>query len=231
MNSRDGRTSPPAPRIKEQNDVRLTAAKTRVNDRHANATRLDRIGADLEAIHKRLQDQAQRARLVATSTRLEEQLNSFEKIIREAIQAALKGTEVQYSSNHTQVRDDEEPQKNDEKPREETSAEEVVLGTTVDRDDEEPGEDDEEPGEDVSAEEVVLGTTTVFRDDEDPGEDGPPTTSDLYNFDDTDSEDGNVPTPVTNPTPPPASTPFRLQVNTVSGPKSVQDHKPELTFT
>ncbi|EJK65288.1 hypothetical protein THAOC_13868 [Thalassiosira oceanica] len=110
---------------------------------------------------------------------MEEQLNSFEKIIREAIQAALKGTEVRYSLNHTPVRDDEEPRKDDEDPREDASAEEVVLGTTVDR-------DDEEPGEDVSAEEVVLGTT-VFRDDEDPGEDGPPTTSDLYNFDDTDS--------------------------------------------
>ncbi|EJK58941.1 hypothetical protein THAOC_20894, partial [Thalassiosira oceanica] len=120
------------------------------------------------------------------------------------------------------------------------SAEEVVLGTTVGRDDEEPGEDDEEPGEDVSAEEVVLGTT-VFRDYEDPGEDGPPTTTDLFTFVDTDSEDGIVPMPVTNPTPPTdpdpplknstPSAPFHIEVNTVFEPKSAQDHKPELTFT
>mmetsp|Transcript_17379 Transcript_17379/g.38457 ORF Transcript_17379/g.38457 Transcript_17379/m.38457 type:complete len:427 (-) Transcript_17379:1847-3127(-) len=265
MNSRDGHTSPPAPRIKEQNDVRLTAAKTRVND-HALATRLDRIGADLEAIHRKA------ATLAATSTRLAEQLNSgFEKIIREAIQAALKGTEVRYSSNHTPGRDDEEPRKDDEEPREDASAEEVVLDQTMVRDVEEHGEEPmaeevaldqmtkvrcvDEPGEDAlsltdeeaPAAAVILaqveahveaqeGAQVEARDDRDSGEDGQPMTTDPSNFDDTDSEseDGTVPMIVTPPKLPPApdpipSTAFKIAVNTVSGHKSDQDHKPELT--
>ncbi|EJK57819.1 hypothetical protein THAOC_22100 [Thalassiosira oceanica] len=268
MNSRDGHTSPPAPRIKEQNDVRLTAAKTRVNDRHAIATRLDRIGADLEAIHRNA------ATLAATSTRLAEQLNSgFEKIIREAIQAALKGTEVRYSSNHTPGRDDEEPRKDDEEPREDASAEEVVLDQTMVRDVEEHGEEPmaeevaldqmtkvrcvDEPGEDAlsltdeeaPAAAVILaqveahveaqeGAQVEARDDRDSGEDGQPMTTDPSNFDETDSEseDGTVPMIVTPPKLPPApdpipSTAFKIAVNTVSGHKSDQDHKPESTPT
>ncbi|EJK68175.1 hypothetical protein THAOC_10669, partial [Thalassiosira oceanica] len=166
-----------------------------------------------------------------------EQLNSgFEKIIREAIQAALKGTEVRYSSNHTPGRDDEEP-------REDASAEEVVLDQTMVRDVEEHGEEPmakevaldqmtkvrcvDEPGEDAlsltdeeaPAAAVILaqveahveaqeGAQVEARDDRDSEEDGQPMTTDPSNFDDTDSEDGTVPMIVTPPKLPPAPDPI-----------------------
>ncbi|EJK51157.1 hypothetical protein THAOC_29695, partial [Thalassiosira oceanica] len=270
----DGHTSS-APVDKEQYNVRLTAAKTRANDRRTRANRrtrsdrlarkarLDRVEARLATLNAafarleakikaptiqehheaRLTAAKPRANDVVTEANLEAIQNSFEKTIQETTTSQIKAA---YSLS---------------------DAEEVVLATTVERDDEEPGEDVEEPGEDVSAEEVVLGTT-VDRDDEEPGEDASPDdvaldrqlTTDIvldpievrddeelgeeapgkeerqpsidpHNFDDTDSEDGTVPKPVANPTPPPASTPFRLKVHTVSGPMSDHDHKPELTFT
>ncbi|EJK64428.1 hypothetical protein THAOC_14836 [Thalassiosira oceanica] len=230
MTNGDGHPSS-APVDKEQNDVRLTAAKTRANDRRSRRTRndrlirraqRDRIEADLEDIRKSL------------------------KTIKEAFQAALKRADAEHDARWAKFNakldakmkaesDARWAKFNEErdahwakldaklKAVEDIPAEEVVLGTT-----------------DVSAEEVVLGTT-VFRDDEDPGEDGPPTTLDLYNFDDSDSEDGIVPMPVTNPTPPTdpdpplkdstPSAPFHIEVNTVFEPESNQDHKPELTFT
>ncbi|EJK49327.1 hypothetical protein THAOC_31807 [Thalassiosira oceanica] len=200
MTNSDGHPSS-APVDKEQNDVRLTAAKTRANDRRSRRTRndrlirrarRDRIEADLEDIRKSLKTikeafQADLKRADAERDAHWAKLDAKIKAERDAHWAKLDA-KLRRSATLAgrKVRDVEEP-------GEHVSAEEVVLGTTLDP-------DDEEPGEDVSAEEVVLGTT-VFR-DEDPGEDGPPTTSDLYNFDDSDSEDGMVPMPVTNPTPP-----------------------------
>jgi len=247
MTNSDGHPSS-APVDKEQNDVRLTAAKTRANDRRSRRTRndrlirrarRDRIEADLEDIRKSLKTikeafQADLKRADAERDAHWAKLDAKIKAERDAswakfyaeMKVVVEDTLAKEDAlDQTEVRDVEEP-------GEHVSAEEVVLGTTLDP-------DDEEPGEDVSAEEVVLGTT-VFR-DEDPGEDGPPTTSDLYNFDDSDSEDGMVPMPVTNPTPPTdpdpplkdstPSAPFHIEVNTVFEPKSAQDHQPELTFT
>ncbi|EJK64851.1 hypothetical protein THAOC_14367 [Thalassiosira oceanica] len=211
MTYSDGHPSS-APVDKEQNDVRLTAAKTRANDVVTEA--------NLEAIQNSFEKAIQE-----TTTRLEAEI----KAAFAAFRFGLSDVPAEEDAlDQTAVRDAEEA-------GEDVSAEEVVLATTVERDNEEPGADVEEPGEDTSAEEVVLDPIEV-RDDEElgkeaPGKEARQPSIDPHTFDDTESKDGTGPKPVTNPTPPPASTPFRLKVHTVSGPKSVQDHKPELTFT
>ncbi|EJK44183.1 hypothetical protein THAOC_37300 [Thalassiosira oceanica] len=211
MNSRDGHTSSPAPTIQEQHEARLTAAKTRANDSNDRLTR-KASKAELDAYWT-----AVLLEVLITGV-LPAPDDERMKWLKEYIPAE------EDALDQTEVRDVEEPGKD-------VSAEEVVLDTTVDR-------DGEEPGEDASPEGIALDRKTA-RDYDESGEDEPPTKSD--NFDDTDSEDGTVPKPVINPSPPPASdptlqdrppsTPFRLKVNTVSGPKSDHDHKPELTFT
>ncbi|EJK65097.1 hypothetical protein THAOC_14096, partial [Thalassiosira oceanica] len=145
--------------------------------------------------------------------------------------------------------DDEEPRKDDEEPREDASAEEVALDQmTKVRCVDEPGEDalsltdEEAPAAAVILAQVEAhveaqeGAQVEARDDRDSGEDGQPMTTDPSNFDETDSEseNGTVPMIVTPPKLPPApdpipSTAFKIAVNTVSGHKSDQDHKPELT--
>ncbi|EJK58044.1 hypothetical protein THAOC_21862 [Thalassiosira oceanica] len=146
-----------------------------------------------------------------------------------------------------------------EEPVEDVPAEEDALDQTMVRDVEDHGEEamaeevaldqmtkvrcvdepEEVTDEEAPAAAVILapvGAQVEARDDRDSGEDGQPMTTDRYTSDDTDSEDGTVPMIVTPPKLPPAPDPipssaFKIAVNTVSGPKSGQDHKPELTFT
>ncbi|EJK61339.1 hypothetical protein THAOC_18201, partial [Thalassiosira oceanica] len=190
MKYSDGHTSS-APMDKEQNYVRLTAAKTRANDcltleEHFNS--LEKAIQTATEAHKARSAREEQA-IDAICARLEALIKGVpaapdDERLKEDIPAE------EDALDRTEVRDVEEPGKD-------VPAEEVVLDTTVDQ-------DGEEPGEDASPEGIALDRKTA-RDYVESREDEPPTKSD--NFDDTDSEDSTVPTPVTNPTPTPASDP------------------------
>ncbi|EJK76807.1 hypothetical protein THAOC_01411 [Thalassiosira oceanica] len=242
-----------APTIQEHHEARLAAAKPRANDVVTEANLEAIQNSFKKAIQEtttRLEAKIKAAFRFGLSDVPAEEDALDQTAVQDAEEAGEDVSAEEVVLAATVERDNEEPGADVEEPGEDTSAEEVVLDTTVDRGDEEPGEDaspddvasdrttargNADPRDDTLTTDVVLDPIEV-RDDEELGEEAPGEeerlpTNDPSNFDDTVSEDGIVPKPVANPAPPPASTPFRLKVNTVSGPKSNHDHKPELTFT